>query len=163
MTSYPRGGPETPPDAQNTPHNLAPRHRALLEQGSAIAPDVIAESEARSIERGAELPDVFSERQRRRSPGVLFTVHRPKRSRGTSYSWRPDHTDPENPGHKYEQPPNRRGGAGNVLHVLPSQRPLVADTSVPVIFTEGTKKMLSLVSAAAAAGVRVLVVGIVGC
>ena len=151
MAFYPNGGPGT----------LADSHRTMLEQGSAIAPDVIAESGARSITRGSELPDVFSERQRRRAPGVLFTVHRP--NGGTSWSWRPDRADPANPGHKYEQPPNSRGGAGNVLHVLPSQRHLIADSSVPVIFAEGTKKMLSLVSAAREAGVRVLVVGIVGC
>jgi len=135
----------------------------MLEQGSAIAPAVIAESGARTIRRGRELPRVFSERQRRRAPGVLFTVHRPNGSSEATWCFRPDAVDPENPGHKYEQPPKSRGGAGNVLHVLPSQRHLVGDTSVPVVFVEGTKKMLSLVSAARKNGVTLLAVGIVGC
>src|SRR5215217_17286 len=146
----------------NARTNLAPRHRAMLEQGSAIAPDVIAESGARSIRGGSELPNVFSERQRRLGPGVLYVVHRPSEAGGTSYCFRPDRPDPENPGNKYQQPSKARGGVGNVLDVLPSQRHLINDTSVPVIFVEGTKKMLSVVSAAREAGATVLVVGIVG-
>src|SRR5215217_6894427 len=146
----------------NARTNLAPRHRAMLEQGSAIAPDVIAESGARSIRGGSELPNVFSERQRRLGPGVLYVVHRPSEAGGTSYCFRPDRPDPENPGNKYQQPSKARGGVGNVLDVLPSQRHLINDTSVPVIFVEGAKKMLSVVSAAREAGETVLVVAIVG-
>jgi hypothetical protein len=143
------------------PQYLSEEHRKMLEKDSAIAPEIIASSGATTITRGRELPAVFSERQRRRAPGILFEVHRPNGER--SWCFRPDKTDPLRPGHKYEQPPKDRGGAGNVLDVLPTQRHLIADTSVPVVFVEGTKKALSLITAARAAGVEVLVVGIVGC
>jgi len=133
----------------------------MLEEGSAISPEVLAESGARSILHGRDLPDVFSERQRRRAPGVLFTAHRPNGE--TSWCFRPDRPNPKRPGHKYEQPAKALGGAGNVLDILPSQRHLIADTSCPVIFCEGTKKMLSIVSAAREAGEHVLVVSITGC
>jgi len=133
----------------------------MLEEGSAIAPDVIAESGARSIMRGSELPDVFSGRQRRRAPGVLFVSHRPNGKE--SWCFRPDKPRLDKPGHKYEQPSKRLGGAGNVLDILPSQHHLINDTAVPVVFVEGTKKMLSVVSAAREAGVTVLVVAIIGC
>src|SRR5215204_709940 len=150
MTVYPSGRSQTLSDCD----------RRMLEEGSAILPGVIAESGARSIMRGSELPDVFSARQRRRAPGVLFVPHRPNGKE--SWCFRPHELRPDKPGHKYEQPCKARGGAGNVLDVLPSQRHLVADTSVPVIFVEGTKKMLSVVSAAREAGETVLVVGIIG-
>jgi hypothetical protein len=140
---------------------LSEKHARRLADESAIAPDVIAESEACSIMRGSDLPDVFSERQRRRAPGILFVSHRPGGS--TSWCFRPDRVDPDNPGHKYEQPAKALGGAGNVLDILPSQHPLITEKSVPVIFVEGTKKMLSLVSALRATKERALVVSIVGC
>src|SRR5215203_5633266 len=118
MEFYPNCGSRT----------LLESHQSMLEQGSAIDAPEIAESGARTIRRGRDLPKVFSDRQRRRAPGVLFVTHRPNGSE--SCCFRPDAVDPDNPGHKYEQPPIRRGGAGNVLDVLPSQRHLVADTSV---------------------------------
>src|SRR5215210_4481796 len=151
MTSYPNDGSRT----------LSDSHCRMLEEGSAIDPDVIAESGARSIMRGSELPKVFSDRQRRRAPGVLFVSHRPNGE--TSWVFRPDRPNPHRPGHKYEQPCKARGGAGNVLDILPAQHDLIDDTRVPVVFVEGTKKMLSVVSAARAAGETVLVVAIVGC
>jgi hypothetical protein len=150
MAFYPNGGRAT----------LSDSHHRMLEQGSAIAADVIAESGARTIHRPRDLPEVFGRRQRSRAPGVLFVVHRPNGSE--SWCFRPDKPDPASPGHKYEQPCKVLGGAGNVLDVLPSQRHLIADTSVPVVFVEGTKKMLSLVSAAREAGAALLVVAIVG-
>src|SRR5215218_1302221 len=116
MTVYPSGQSHT---------LLLDSDRRMLEEGSAIAPDVIAESGARSIMRGSELPDVFSGRQRRRAPGVLFVSHRPNGD--TSWCFRPRETRPDKPGHKYEQPCKARGGAGNVLDVLPSERHLIAD------------------------------------
>jgi len=132
----------------------------MLEEGSAITSAVIAEAGARTIQRGSELPYEFSERQRRRAPGILFPVHRPNGD--TSWSFRPDRADPEKPGHKYEAPCKARGAAGNVLGVLPSQRHLIADTGVPVVFVEGQKKQLSLISATRAAGVEILVVAVSG-
>jgi hypothetical protein len=151
MAFYPNGDSRT----------LSDSHRRMLEQGSAIAGDVIAESGARTIQRGSDLPAEFSERQQRRAPGILFVTHRPNGS--TSFCFRPDKPNPDSPGHKYEQPCKSRGAPGNVLDVLPSQRHLIADTSVPVIFVEGTKKMLSLVSAARKAGAALLVVAVTAC
>jgi hypothetical protein len=147
------------PGARTTSH-LSEENRRALEEGSAITLEVLEESGARTIRRGAELPDVFSERQRRRGPGILFLVHRPNGE--TAWSFRPDRADPGNPGHKYEAPCKARGGPGNVLGVLPSQRHLIADKSVPVVFVEGQKKQLSLISAARKAGAKILVVAVSG-
>jgi hypothetical protein len=132
----------------------------MLQTGSAIAPDVIAESGARTINKPRELSHGFSQRQRRRVPGILFAVHRPNGQK--SWCFRPDRTDPDNPGHRYEQQCKALGGAGNVLGVLPSHRHLIADTRVPVVFVEGIKKALALTSAARKAGVDLLVVAILG-
>ena len=85
-------------------------------------------------------------------------MHRPNGE--TSHSFRPD--TPDKPGRKYEQPSKRYGGPGNVLYVHPSQRHLITDTSVPVIYVEGIKKALSIITAARVAGVEVLVVAISG-
>lgn len=154
----------TQPDYTLDPSGSAPplsdEDRRMLEEGSAISPEVLAESGACSITHGRDLPDVFSDRQRRRAPGVLFTVHRLNGK--TTWCFRPGREDPDNPGHKYEQPCKALGGAGNALGILPSQRHLIADTRVPVVFVEGTKKALSLISAARKAGVEVLVVAIIG-
>jgi hypothetical protein len=141
-------------------HNLSYKHQRILRRESGIGAAEIAASGARTIVRGTELPAEFSARQRRRAPGILFTVHRPNGA--TGYIFRPDKVDPENKGHKYEQPCRSRGAPGNTLDIPPSLRHLVDDTSVPVIFTEGTKKMLSITSAAKREGVKALVVGISG-
>ncbi|MDP9439147.1 MAG: DUF3854 domain-containing protein, partial [Actinomycetota bacterium] len=137
----------------------------MLEVDSAIAGDVIAERGVVSTEGGGELPRGFSTRQRGLGPGMLFTVHRPDER--TAPCFRPDTPDPDNPGAKYEMMPKRRpgrkhGGPGNVLDVHPSLRHLIADTSVPVIFTEGLKKADAITTAARAAGVEVLVVAVSG-
>lgn len=143
---------------------LAEHHLRQLEE-SAIAPEVIAERGVRSIEHGCDLPDVFSRRQKARAPGILFTVPRPNGE--TSHCFKPDEPDPENPGHKYEQPPKKkpgkkRGGPGNVLGVHPGCHRLIGRTDVPVIFVEGIKKGDAILSAARAAGVEILVVVILG-
>ena len=142
------------------PPYLSEAHARMFAVGSAIGPAEIAESGARTILRGRDLPEVYSRRQRERAPGILFPVVRPNGK--TSSCFRPDETDPENPGHRYEAPCKARGGPGNVLGVLPSQHHLIPYKSVPVIFVEGQKKQLSLITAARKAGVDVLVVAIVG-
>jgi hypothetical protein len=103
---------------------LSQEHRQVLGEESAIAPDIIAESGARTIYRGCELPEVFSERQRRRAPGILFPVDRPNGEQ--SWCFRPDRPRADKPGHRYEAPCKALGGAGNVLAVLPSQRHLIS-------------------------------------
>ncbi len=139
---------------------LSDEHQRSLEIGSAILREVLEENDVRTITHGRELPDGFSKRQRRRASGILFSVPRPNGE--TSYSFRPDEPDPANPGHKYEQPCKALGAPGNVLGVPTGHRHLIDDISVPVIFVEGMKKMLSILSAARRAGAVVLVVAISG-
>ena len=139
---------------------LSDSHRCALEVGSAIAREVLDENPAATIARGRELPEGFSGRQRRRAPGVLFSVTRPNGE--TAHSFRPNEPDPKNPGHKYEQPCKALGGPGNVLGVPAGARHLVEDAGVPVVFVEGVKKMLAVESAARIAGAVVLVVCISG-
>ena len=139
---------------------LSDEHQRSLEIGSAILREVLEENDVRTITHGRELPDGFSKRQRRRASGILFSVPRPNGE--MSYNFRPDEPDPANPGHKYEQPCKALGAPGNVLGVPTGLRHLIDDISVPVIFVEGTKKMLSILSAARRAGAVVLVVAISG-
>jgi hypothetical protein len=141
-------------------HNLSHEHQEILKLESGIDAAEIAASGARTITRGRDLPHEFSERQRRRGPGILFTVHRPNGE--TSHIFRPDEIDPKEPGRKYEQGCKSRGAPGNTLDVPPSLHHLIEDTSVPLIFVEGAKKMLSTTTAARREGVKVLVVGISG-
>ncbi len=139
---------------------LTEKHRRTLEEGSAIAREILEENGIRSVLRGAELPEGFSKRQRRRGGGLLFAITRPNGM--TSYSFRPDAIDPDNPGRKYEQPCKALGGPGNVLGLMPGDRHLITDTSVPIVFVEGAKKMLAVVSAARRSAAVVLVVSISG-
>src|SRR5215204_4680287 len=139
---------------------LSDKHRHTHEVGSAIAPDILDNSGVHTITDGRQLPRGFSRRQRGRVPGVLYEVPRPNGKK--AWVFRPDDPDPDNPGLKYEATCKELGGPGNVLYVHPSQRHLIGDTSVPVMFVEGIKKALSIITAARAAGVEVLVVGILG-
>lgn len=150
MSSYPNSGPR----------NLSDSHRRTLEVGSAVMREVLDENPAVTITHGRELPIGFSGRQRRRAPGTLFSFARLDGT--TSYSFRPDEPDPKNPGHKYEQPCKALGGPGNVLGIPAGAEHLVNDTSVPVFFVEGIKKMLAVTSAARIVGAVVLVVCISG-
>jgi len=150
MISYLNRGPET----------LSDSDRHTLEAGSAIAADILDSSGVYRITDGRQLPRGFSKRQRERAPGVLYEVPRPNGE--TTWVFRPDDPDPDNPGLKYEATCKKLGGPGNVLYVHPSQRHLVDDTSLPVVFVEGIKKALSIITAATAIGVEVLVVGILG-
>jgi Domain of unknown function (DUF3854) len=144
----------------NTLPQLEAHHRHQLEKESGIASDIIAERGVRSIRRSRELPEGFSWRQKRRGAGILFTIHRPNGE--TSYSFRPDKPDPENPGRKYEQPSKYYGGPGNVLDIHPSLHHLIGDRAVPVIFVEGIKKADAITGVARADGAELLVVAITG-
>ena len=140
---------------------LSAEHRHQLEEESAIAPEIVRESDIRTIDQGRDLPSGFSRRQRRRVPGILFTVPRPNGE--TSYSFRPDDPDSANPGRKYEQPSKRCGGPGNVLGVYATgSREQIGDTGVPLVFAEGAKKALALLTAARSANVELVVVAISG-
>ena len=150
MASYPNQSPPT----------LFDSHRRTLEVGSAIWREVHEESGVWSLTDGRQLPPGFSGRQKERGSGMLFMGHRPNGK--TFFVFRPDEPDPDNPGLKYEATCKRLGGPGNVLYVHPRTRHLAKDTSVPVIFVEGIKKALAIITAARAAGVEVLVVAISG-
>jgi hypothetical protein len=150
MGFYPNGGSRTLSDA----------HRHTHEVGSAIARDILEDSGVRTITHGRQLPRGFSKRQRERAPGVLYEVSRPNGE--TAWVFRPDEPDSDRPSLKYEATCKKLGGPGNVLYVHPSQRHLIGDTSVPVIFVEGIKKALAIITAARAAGEEVLVVAISG-
>ena len=128
----------------NTIPELETSHTQQLEKESGIARDIIRERGVRTIRRGGDLPEGYSWRQKKRAPGMLFTVHRP--SGGTSWSFRPDEPDPEQPGRKYEQPSKYYGGPGNVLDVHPRMRPLIRDTETEITFVEGIKKADALTS-----------------
>jgi Domain of unknown function (DUF3854) len=142
------------------PGPLSQEHRRKLKEESGISPDVTAGRGVCTITKGRELPKEFSRRQRARAPGILFTVHRPNGE--TAHVFRPDNLDPENPGCKYELPPKCCGGPGNVLDVHPSARQLVDDVSAPAVFTEGIRKADAITTAARAAGLDILTVGISG-
>src|SRR5215207_9357920 len=150
MAFYPNGGTGT----------LSDSDRRTLEVGSAAAQEVYEERGVWTVDHGRQLPRGFSRRQRNRGGGMLFMGHRPNGE--TFYVFRPHETDPENPGLKYEATCKKLGGPGNVLYVHPGQRHLIDDTTVPVIFVEGIKKALSIITAAKAAGASVLVVAILG-
>ena len=128
----------------NTISEVKARHIQQLEEDSGIAREVLAERGVRTIAGGRELPKGFSWRQKKRGPGILFTVHRANGE--TSWSFRPDEPDPENPGRKYEQPSKYYGGPGNVLDVHPRMRHLIDDTSAEIAFVEGIKKADALTS-----------------
>src|SRR5215218_1183486 len=89
-------------------HLLSQKHEKMLFKESGNSPEVVAERGVRTIRRGRDLPEGFSWRQKKRAPGILFTLHRPNGE--TSYSFRPDEPDPEKPGRKYEQPSKYYGG-----------------------------------------------------
>jgi hypothetical protein len=147
-------------DQPRTRPPLSDQHRKMLEEGSGISADVIAERGVRTIRRGRELPEGFAWRQKKRAPGVLFVVHRPGGTK--DHIFRPDKPDPENPGLKYEARCKALGAPGNVLDVHPSRHPLIDRMDVPVMFCEGIKKADAITSAARAAGVEVLAVAISG-
>jgi DNA-binding transcriptional ArsR family regulator len=149
-------------ERERTPHAppLSNKHLQVLEEGSAILRDVLEERGVYSTTGGRTLPDGFSQRQRRRGGGILFTVHRP--SGETDHCFRPDAPDPDNPGRKYEMRCKKLGAPGNVLDVHPSARHLIGDRRAPVVFAEGIKKADAITSAARRAGAEVLVVAIAG-
>ncbi len=145
-----------PPDLPD----LSEEHVNVLVDGSCIDPAELAEQEVRTINHGRELPHGFSRRQRRRGAGILFTLPRP--NGGVSHSFRPNAPDPENPGRKYEQMPKRLGSPGNTLGIYQSFPGALANPSAPLVFVEGAKKGLSLLSWARSTGRLIVIVVING-
>lgn len=102
----------------------------MLEQESAIGPEVIAARPYYTATRRADVPEVFKGKQRRR--GLVITTLSPSGERG--YRLRPD--KPIKPGRKYEQP----AGVGCILDVHPFNLERVRDASVDLWIVEGEKK-----------------------
>lgn len=103
---------------------------------------------------------MFSWRQKRRTPGILFPSYFP----GREMSWilRPDRPDPKRPSYKYCQPPKHYGGAGNTLDAHPSVHHRLDDVTVDLAITEGIKKGDAITSRAREEGHDVVAVAISG-
>lgn len=126
---------------------LAPHHLASLQE-SAISPEVAAERGYRTAYRTEDVPEVFAETQRRLLPALVLPVHGVDGDGPVTYRLRPDRprTDKRKKAGsqtlKYEQP----SGVGLRLDVPPRTRAVLHDPSVPLILTEGEKKIDSAVS-----------------
>lgn len=121
---------------------LSPEHEGMLAQ-SGISAEIAAQRGYFTAETGADLPDVFSEAQRKRTPALVIPVWGvDETAEPITYRLRPDKPMVDNRGRgkaktvKYEQPK----GAALRLDVPPSVRAKLNDPSVPLVLTEGEKK-----------------------
>ncbi len=124
---------------------LSPKHRAMLD-ASAIRQDVADARGYRTITSTAEIVQLGFADFQARTPALLVPVHGLGCVAGAvRYQIRPD--DPRlNEKHKqikYETPL----GARMTLDVPPSTRAVLDDPSVPLVFTEGIKKVDAIESA----------------
>lgn len=122
--------------------SLVPRHRSMLLEGSAIAPEVVEARGYRTIGSETELEVLGFGRAQRNTPGLLIPLHGPSGD-VVLHQFRPDeprtkHGKPV----KYETP----SGARMALDVHPMARDRLGDPSVPLFVTEGIKKGDALVS-----------------
>jgi Domain of unknown function (DUF3854) len=120
--------------------NLRADHRRQLEEGSAIAREVLEERGYRTTSR-AEVPPEFKGYQRR--AGMLIPLYSPDGTT-TGYQLRADNPrrDKRDKPIRYETP----AGARIIADVHPMMREAVADASTPLWITEGTKKGDALAS-----------------
>jgi len=129
-------------------HSLSPEHRRVLEDESAIAPEVIAERGYRTIVSPADLLDLGFATSQRRVPGLLLPLHPTNGGEPPLCVFRPDRPrelrgkDGSVRILKYEVPK----GASTRLDCPPSCQALLADPSVPLWITEGQKKADALAS-----------------
>jgi len=112
---------------------------------SAISLDVIRERGYRTIFGHKELADLKFSKSQQRHPGILIPLHGVE-GNIVGYQFRPDHPRLDtNRGRsiKYETP-----AGGTIRLDVPSRcQPQLADPSVPLYFTEGSKKVDALASA----------------
>jgi hypothetical protein len=122
--------------------SLAPHHRAMLLEESAITLETIEARGYRTVETKAELERLGFGRAQRNVPGLLFPIHGPT-GEVVSYQFRPDE-----PRIKDGKPVKYETLAGSrmVLDVHPTIRTRLEDPSVPLFITEGIKKGDALVS-----------------
>ena|SRR5215218_802506 len=123
-------------------NSLAAHHRAMLEQESSIAPEVIEARGYRTVETKAELERLSFGRAQRNVPGLLLPIYGP--GGGISlYQFRPDkpRMKDDRPV-KYETP----SGSRMALDAHPFAREKLGNPSEPLFVTEGIKKGDALVS-----------------
>jgi hypothetical protein len=122
---------------------LAERHRATLEQGSVIAPEVVEERGYRTATSKRELVDLGFKPSQARTPGLLLPLRPPDGSTGL-HVYRPDLARiVRGKELKYEYP----AGEGMRIDVPPRCQAALADPSIELWGTEGQKKVDSLASA----------------
>jgi hypothetical protein len=109
---------------------LSEKHRTMLEEESGISPEVIVARGYYTAFRRADVPAVFSEKQRKL--GLVVPLYSPD-GETVSYQLRPNKQRHKGP--KYLTP---RGG-GNIVDVHPLMRGAIKDVSVPLWITEGAK------------------------
>lgn len=138
-------------------HPLSPEHRKMLEEGSGIAPEVIAERGYRTLTQPADVEALdfadFQAATARRAPVLAIPLWNVQ-GRQEGWQIRPDKpriaTDKRTKKRKeakYETPYQ-----GQVsLDVHPHVQPLLHDPTVPLWVTEGVKKGDALASRGACA------------
>ncbi len=125
--------------------SLSPKHQAMLD-ASAISPDVAEQRGYRTITSKAEIVQLGFADFQARTPALLIPIHGLGCVAGAvRYQLRPDDPRLNERGKaiKYETP----AGARMTLDVPPATRAVLDDPSVPLIFTEGIKKVDAIESA----------------
>ncbi len=123
---------------------LFPQHRKLLDD-SAISPDVAQERGYRSVDTRTRLQSIGIANAGRSVPGLLIPTW--GLTEPVGFQYRPDspRVDDRGKTRKYETPhrqPNR-------LDIHPRIVPAIGDPTVPLIVTEGARKVDSLITAGA--------------
>jgi hypothetical protein len=119
------------------------QHAAML-AASAISPEVARQRGYVSIDVKKRLEEVGFERYQRSVPGLLIPLHRADGS-VWGYQYRPDTPRVTRAGTvvKYETPAGQRNG----IDVPAAIKDMLGDPSVPLLYTEGSRKADSAVSA----------------
>jgi hypothetical protein len=122
---------------------IFPQHAALL-AASAISPEVARQRGYRSIDVKKCLEELGFERYQRNVPGLLIPLHRADGS-VWGYQYRPDTPRVTRAGTvvKYETPAGQRNG----IDVPVAIKDILGDPSVPLLYTEGSRKADSAVTA----------------
>lgn len=115
---------------------LSEKHRAELETGSAISPEIIAERGTFTARTANDCPSAFSDYQR--APGLVFPI---RDTTGDVVAWqlkadRPRRDKSSKP-IKYET----AAGGRQCIDVPVRSRPLLGNPRVPLWITEGAKKV----------------------